>query len=254
MRRIGTADRDVDKHGAGKDGFTDGTPGVTAATAVDANWFDAVQEEIANAVEVFGATALNPATNNQLSTVLAASYDGIKQQSWAWTGDHTVVDRDAIQYATQRLVVVRVPLPPVAYSDGSMTWSGSSAGPSVRSEANSAYMYIPLDGALFDGCEIGGFSVYVQAGASRATVGNRITVDVVAQLASTGALEDLSSDYTDNGTMTGQGIGPGSGLGITVAKNSRSYYLRVRSGNDGGTNRDRVYAASVFLLVQKFLP
>lgn len=56
MKRIDTASASASKHGSGKNGFTDGNPGVTAATTVDADWFDGVQEEIVGTIELVGQT------------------------------------------------------------------------------------------------------------------------------------------------------------------------------------------------------
>ena len=54
MKRIDTTYRKVDLFGPGKDGFTGGTPGVEAATRINSDWFNRVQEEICNVVEGAG--------------------------------------------------------------------------------------------------------------------------------------------------------------------------------------------------------
>lgn len=65
MHRIDTTDREVDKHGVGKDGFTEGDPSVpTPATTVSAAIADAWQEELCNLVE--GVTTLTKADNTQV--------------------------------------------------------------------------------------------------------------------------------------------------------------------------------------------
>lgn len=56
MKRIDTATAETDTHGSGKDGFTNGDPGVTLPTAVDADWFNGVQEEIVRTIEGAGLT------------------------------------------------------------------------------------------------------------------------------------------------------------------------------------------------------
>jgi hypothetical protein len=57
MKRISTATADVDKFGTGRNGFTNGDPGVpTPPTQLDEADFDSYQEEIARAVEGAGAT------------------------------------------------------------------------------------------------------------------------------------------------------------------------------------------------------
>lgn len=69
MHRTDDTYRKIGKHGAGKDGFTEGSPGVEAPTNIRAVWLDAVQEEIATAIEDAGLT-LDSGDNGQLSEVL----------------------------------------------------------------------------------------------------------------------------------------------------------------------------------------
>ncbi|WP_370281143.1 hypothetical protein [Yersinia enterocolitica] len=57
MHRIDTPTAQVDKFGAGKNGFTRGNPQTgVPATALDDDYFDAVQEELAGIVEAAGIT------------------------------------------------------------------------------------------------------------------------------------------------------------------------------------------------------
>ncbi|EOU3147233.1 hypothetical protein AB8884_10515 [Yersinia enterocolitica] len=57
MHRIDTPTAQVDKFGAGKNGFTRGNPQTgVPATALDDDYFDAVQEELAGVVEAAGMT------------------------------------------------------------------------------------------------------------------------------------------------------------------------------------------------------
>ena len=75
MRRPATGSPEFGKanfYGAGKTGFTEGTPGVEAATVVTDDTLNHVVGELANAIEVFGGTALNAAKYDQLSDVLSA--------------------------------------------------------------------------------------------------------------------------------------------------------------------------------------
>jgi hypothetical protein len=66
LHRIDTDTKEVDKHGSGKHGFTEGNPATgTAATQVSEEWLDAVQEEIAEVIEDAGIT-LSKADNTQL--------------------------------------------------------------------------------------------------------------------------------------------------------------------------------------------
>jgi hypothetical protein len=70
MQRIDTSTKFTDLFGTGKHGFRDGNKvsGISA-TAFDAAWCNAVQEEISNVVEASGAS-LNPAAYNQLLTAI----------------------------------------------------------------------------------------------------------------------------------------------------------------------------------------
>lgn len=58
MRRITTSTADIDEHGEGKNGFTDGSAPAPPPTHLNADWFDNVQEEIARCVEGDGATVV----------------------------------------------------------------------------------------------------------------------------------------------------------------------------------------------------
>lgn len=61
-----------EKFGSGKNGFTGGDPQTgELSTALDANFFDAVQEEIARTIEAAGVT-LNKSDNNQLLSAIRA--------------------------------------------------------------------------------------------------------------------------------------------------------------------------------------
>jgi hypothetical protein len=72
MHRIDTATKSVDKFGVGKHGFNDGNKAISvAATQLNANWCDAVQEEICNAIEGLNSV-LDPADKAQLLGCLKA--------------------------------------------------------------------------------------------------------------------------------------------------------------------------------------
>ncbi len=72
MHRIDTSTAQVDKFGAGKNGFTGGNPQTgELPTALDADYFDTLQEELAGVIEAAGIT-LNKATNSQLTAAIKA--------------------------------------------------------------------------------------------------------------------------------------------------------------------------------------
>lgn len=70
MHRIDTPTAQRDKFGKGKNGFTRGNPQTgTSATQLDYLYCDAIQEEIANAIESAGFT-LDKSNHDQLSTAI----------------------------------------------------------------------------------------------------------------------------------------------------------------------------------------
>ncbi len=81
MERIATPDVDVDLHGAGKDGFKDGVPPGEAPTSLSADWFNALQEEIASFIEAQGA-ALIPGDNTQLAKAIVTSRQIAALRHW----------------------------------------------------------------------------------------------------------------------------------------------------------------------------
>lgn len=73
MRRISTATKVTDKFGAGKHGFTNGNAALgTAATDLEDQWFDHVQEELANVIEAAGI-AVDGSVRTQLLSALRAA-------------------------------------------------------------------------------------------------------------------------------------------------------------------------------------
>lgn len=77
MKRISTATKVVDKFGAGKPGFTNGNAvtGV-ASTDLEADWFDHLQEEVANVVESSGGVP-DGSAYTQLMTALKSMFSGV---------------------------------------------------------------------------------------------------------------------------------------------------------------------------------
>lgn len=79
MHRIGTSTAKTDKHGSGKDGFTDGDPSTgEATTKLEDDWFDMVQEELCTVVERDGGTVRTKAGDAS-----ASAYDQLDLASGA---------------------------------------------------------------------------------------------------------------------------------------------------------------------------
>ncbi|WP_212669264.1 hypothetical protein [Yersinia intermedia] len=70
MHRIDTSTAQIDKFGAGKNGFTGGNPQTgELPTALDNDYFDAIQEELAKIIETTGVT-LDKSKHDQIITAL----------------------------------------------------------------------------------------------------------------------------------------------------------------------------------------
>ncbi len=84
MHRIDHATRSQNLHGVGRDGFTGGNPATQVpATIVTADWLNAIQEEIARAIETDPNIPLAKANNAQLAA-LFATYGKLTLAN-AWT-------------------------------------------------------------------------------------------------------------------------------------------------------------------------
>lgn len=71
MHRIDTDTADPDAHGVGKSGFRNGIAPGFAATDLDADWFNALQEEAANTVEGANLTLVKADTGQLLGAIQA---------------------------------------------------------------------------------------------------------------------------------------------------------------------------------------
>lgn len=87
MHRIDTSTAQKDKFGPGKNGFTEGSPQTgVPPTALNAAFFDSVQEEISAVIEGAGIE-LDPEQNNQLMTAIKSILsDGVDGQYLPLTG------------------------------------------------------------------------------------------------------------------------------------------------------------------------
>ncbi|EEG08218.1 hypothetical protein [Pseudogulbenkiania ferrooxidans] len=72
QRVLATRNPALDLFGVGKHGFKAGSPGVAPATTPGYEFYNAIQEELANLVEGFGE-ALDPARRDQIKTLLLAA-------------------------------------------------------------------------------------------------------------------------------------------------------------------------------------
>ncbi len=99
MHRIDSATALADANGAGKDGFTGGTPPTVPPTALTAKFFNAIQEEMAQVVEDDGLT-LSDADHGQLLSVLNRTIKGFTSVASAAGTTVLTAASNAIQIVT----------------------------------------------------------------------------------------------------------------------------------------------------------
>lgn len=76
MRRIATENRDIDRFGAGKDGFRAAVPGVSEPTFLSPDFCNAVQESIVRLIEEAGFTPTDD--NDQFVQAIRILLDGVR--------------------------------------------------------------------------------------------------------------------------------------------------------------------------------
>ncbi len=81
MHRIDSATAEADKFGAGKNGYTEGTPGVLSPTETTADHINAFQEELIAPIEALGTTLVK-ATNTQLLTAIKRMLGTLCLSNW----------------------------------------------------------------------------------------------------------------------------------------------------------------------------
>jgi len=132
-------------------------------------------------------------------------------------------------------------------SNTALSWSPSLVGGTpyhaLLSQENSAVRIFPLNSYLRHGCVITDIEVIVQPGAARATT-NRVQFDfyqVVHDFVTPaiGAATIVATDE-DDGTTNTQVIGASS-LTKSVVRGTTEYYVALRAGNTGGTNKDDIF-------------
>lgn len=106
MHRIDKQNAEADKHGAGKNGFTEGDPASgTESTTLSADIMDALQEEVCKVIEdpAGGNATLDKLDNTQLFTAIQtmiAAASPLKGDAHYDTRD--VVDGDRFNFANER--------------------------------------------------------------------------------------------------------------------------------------------------------
>lgn len=235
MQRINTSTKAVDLHGAGKHGFTGGNPvGAIPATRLSQDWCNAVQEEIARAIEGAGIV-LNAGANNQLFTAIQAL---IAASSSASMPDGTVgapglpftsdLDTGFYRPSADVLAVSIGGAEKARFYSGGMRLPNAQ-GIKARNAANSADINVAVsDGSnnLTFGEDTNAAAVSIQAAGSvtiRTGGGNRLVVDSSGAL-QTGAAA-AAAGYTAAGSITLP-----AGVGIR-AKNTAKFWVNFNGSS-----------------------
>lgn len=93
MHRIDTSTAQVDKFGAGKNGFTGGNPQTgELPTALDQDFFDSIQEEISAPIEAAGLTLQKASRNQLLEAIRTLIRTNKRQVRYTASGSFTVPD------------------------------------------------------------------------------------------------------------------------------------------------------------------
>jgi hypothetical protein len=149
MNRNRGIDYAPDANGAGRDGFTDGDPGVTPASEYCSEQANGVQEEIVRAIELLGGTP-SYASNEQLGTLLAAMQARLASQHFVYT--------------TTKTRTVYVPL--TAFVPEQSQWTFSGLG--WISLVNSGLLYCDLTPYIPAGATVANVTVTWKSGGSEA--------------------------------------------------------------------------------------
>lgn len=256
MKRIDTPYAEPDQNGPGRTGFLERTP-PEPPTGFSDEWCNHVQEEIARAIELCGGT-LDDEDLEQLGKILAKKTDGpassdadrlavfdgttgkvLKQNTQRIDGHSLRLASDGV-YGFTAARTRSVSIHPAALVP---TLSGAkptidSAGNGGRAQLDDDFQECILDlsPARFPGTEIASIDVRILPGAARATVGNRITIELYQRstLITAASATLMWTTVTDDGTATAQTCTlTGTAIGWA---DGYLYFLRIRAGNDGGSH------------------
>lgn len=207
MHRIDHATRKVDANGPGRDGFTEGTPGVEPATVVTADWANAVQEEIARAIEARGM-ALNKADNGQLAAALATPLTTLEGQVAEITS--RIVDDEwtyPIPGKGRALYILPSALTPVGDATAKWIVMGADNMNAITNKSLSddrAVSVIQLNRLVPANAQIMSIIAYVTPGAARAATGARVGINLYVRSMSG------TFPFPNPSTLVGSGVDDGT--------------------------------------------
>jgi hypothetical protein len=222
MERISTSTKKSNLFGTGKHGYTDGSPGVEAATVLDSAAMNALQEEPANLLELFFGVALIPGTRNQLATAFTAWRKQIKA-----TRDYTCAANPrtitSLSYAPTAIASGGTVVGPLHVVVGANGWWQVSKDKAQSWSSAAQAGTTTFNAVIFDAVN----SVFTAAGASQVvyTSNNTVaswTADTIAG-AFTGTWYDLAY-FSSLVVMCGTS---GSGAGEIQTKSAGTWTSRT---------------------------
>ena len=274
MHRVDTDTAQVDKFGAGKNGFTGGTPPLVPPTIPGHEIFDALQEEIANAIELAGI-ALMKGTNTQLHAAIvairnacfpvsstanaAARFDGITGK--LLKNGVVLIEDDGDITGTKDITlsgeVKRAPGKSCEVLHRGIEINGYGWGERpvaafagvVLPSCNQDSSYGNLRLHIPQGATITEVRVFVNPGASRATPANRMQISLsrIASISTSGvaggALDSGFAAATDSGTNVSQQV---TLTGSHVHRAGDALYVTIVSGNTAAASPDALYGVLAF--------
>ena len=110
MQRIDTLTAAADLHGKGKNGFTNGNPATgQASTELAAAWFNAMQEEVANVIELSGGTldnSNNAQVHQAITNMINNAHKGIAYATHTVAGTVELATKSEAQAGTDVRTVI----------------------------------------------------------------------------------------------------------------------------------------------------
>lgn len=150
MHRIDHNTRLIDGNGTGKDGFTEGAPGTTAATRITDDWLNDMQEEICGVIEI--ADTLVKGDQDQLKTAITKLLTDIALSNWATLTPTAVINFGASGCSPTQICLLESGGTKVHYSkEARNTWSAATLGGALNAIAygNGYWVAVGNSGAMY---------------------------------------------------------------------------------------------------------
>jgi hypothetical protein len=240
----------IDEDGHVNNHFAEGDPALgQQATRVGAPWLNAVQEEIANAIEGTGAT-LNKENNGQLAVILAGLDERLE-------GIEAHVDQDEWIYPQVKPRSVLAPLElALPYNKGGAATSWEYGLDSALSATDRLWMgnqpndvlEFPLGQLLPSGAVPTAVQLLVRASSDRETAADRMLFEFVRQTLNFGVgaanvpTSVVVASARDNGTAGLQVVTIPLAAQPAHDRDTNALFLRVGTGSQFGVRPDAVLA------------